>query len=124
MRLQTLCQQAWEADLDLVRNGLVSTFGNAIARAQGLMVLQPSGLPCHRMKSEQLVGGGKVVEGTLPPTSDLTEPVMRQRTAGARIASLTISIKQDSRPIERQYDRHFLRKQHSRAYYGPVRATT
>jgi L-ribulose-5-phosphate 4-epimerase len=77
MVLGRLREEVLEANLDLVRNGLVlSTFGNAsgVARDQGLIVIKPSGVPYEDMKPEHLVVTdmqGQVVEGTLRPSSDL-----------------------------------------------------
>jgi L-ribulose-5-phosphate 4-epimerase len=77
MRLAKLREEVLEANLDLVRRGLVlSTFGNAsgVARKQGLIVIKPSGVPYDRMKSKDLVVTdleGQVVEGRLRPSSDL-----------------------------------------------------
>jgi L-ribulose-5-phosphate 4-epimerase len=77
MLLANLRQQVLEANLDLVRRGLVlATFGNAsgVARDEGLIVIKPSGVPYAEMKPEHLVVTdlhGKVVEGSLRPSSDL-----------------------------------------------------
>ncbi len=77
MLLENLRQQVLEANLDLVRRGLVlSTFGNAsgVDREQGLIVIKPSGVPYEEMKPEHLVVTdlyGKIIEGTLRPSSDL-----------------------------------------------------
>jgi L-ribulose-5-phosphate 4-epimerase len=77
MRLAKLREEVLEANLDLVRKGLVlSTFGNAsgVARDEGLIVIKPSGVPYDEMKPEHLVVTdlqGRVVEGTLRPSSDL-----------------------------------------------------
>jgi len=77
MRLAKLREKVLEANLDLVRRGLVlSTFGNAsgVARKEGLIVIKPSGVPYDRMKSKDLVISdlqGQVVEGRLRPSSDL-----------------------------------------------------
>jgi L-ribulose-5-phosphate 4-epimerase len=77
MRLAKLREKVLEANLDLVRRGLVlSTFGNAsgVARKEGLIVIKPSGVPYDRMKSKDLVVTdmqGQVVEGRLRPSSDL-----------------------------------------------------
>jgi|SRR5579864_54089 len=77
MRLAKLREQVLEANLDLVRRGLVlSTFGNAsgVARKEGLIVIKPSGVPYDRMKPKDLVVTdlqGKVVQGNLRPSSDL-----------------------------------------------------
>jgi len=77
MRLKELREQVLEANLELVRRGLVLyTFGNAsgIAREDGLVVIKPSGVPYDTMKPEHLVIvdlEGRTVEGDLRPSSDL-----------------------------------------------------
>lgn len=77
MLLPDLRKSVLEANLELVRRGLVlSTFGNAsgISRKDALVVIKPSGVPYDRMKSADLVVTdleGKVVEGRLRPSSDL-----------------------------------------------------
>ena len=75
--LEGLCEKVLDANLELVRQGLVLyTFGNAsgIDRASGLVVIKPSGVPYEAMKVSDLVVtdlGGRVVEGSLRPSSDL-----------------------------------------------------
>jgi L-ribulose-5-phosphate 4-epimerase len=77
MRLQQLREEVLEANLELVRRGLVLyTFGNAsgISREEGLVVIKPSGVPYDSMKPKDLVAvdlSGKTVEGALCPSSDL-----------------------------------------------------
>jgi L-ribulose-5-phosphate 4-epimerase len=77
MNLKKLREEVLEANLELVRRGLVFyTFGNAsgIFREQGLVVIKPSGVPYETMKPEDLVVvdlDGKTVEGNLRPSSDL-----------------------------------------------------
>jgi L-ribulose-5-phosphate 4-epimerase len=77
MLLQALREQVLDANLELVRRGLVLyTFGNAsgILRSEGLVVIKPSGVPYEKMKPEHLVVtdlSGKIVEGNLRPSSDL-----------------------------------------------------
>jgi L-ribulose-5-phosphate 4-epimerase len=77
MSLKNLREEVLEANLELVRRGLVLyTFGNAsgISREQGLVVIKPSGVPYETMKPEDLVVvnlQGNIVEGTLRPSSDL-----------------------------------------------------
>src|SRR5271165_5856368 len=77
MLLQTLREEVLNANLELVRRGLVLyTFGNVsgISRADGLVVIKPSGVPYEKMKPEHLVVtdlDGKIVEGTMRPSSDL-----------------------------------------------------
>jgi L-ribulose-5-phosphate 4-epimerase len=75
--LQRLREQVLEANLELVRRGLVLyTFGNAsgISREEGLVVIKPSGVPYEQLKPEHLVVtdlAGNIVEGKLRPSSDL-----------------------------------------------------
>ena len=77
MLLPSLREQVLDANLELVRRGLVLyTFGNAsgIDREQGLVVIKPSGVDYDTMKPADLVItdlAGKVVEGSLRPSSDL-----------------------------------------------------
>jgi L-ribulose-5-phosphate 4-epimerase len=75
--LDELRKEVLEANLELVRRGLVLyTFGNAsgISRQDGLVVIKPSGVPYEQMKPDHLVItdlDGKTVEGKLRPSSDL-----------------------------------------------------
>jgi len=77
MLLQTLRQAVLDANLELVRRGLVLyTFGNAsgISREQGLVAIKPSGVPYETMSAGDIVVtdlSGRVVEGNLRPSSDL-----------------------------------------------------
>jgi L-ribulose-5-phosphate 4-epimerase len=77
MLLPDLRRAVLEANLELVRQGLVSyTFGNAsgISRKHSLVVIKPSGVPYDRMKPGDLLVtdlNGKTVEGKLRPSSDL-----------------------------------------------------
>jgi len=77
MLARHLRTEVLEANLSLVRNGLViETFGNAsgIDRDNGMVVIKPSGVPYDKMKSEDLVVTdltGAILEGHLRPSSDL-----------------------------------------------------
>jgi L-ribulose-5-phosphate 4-epimerase len=77
MLLQTLREEVLDANLELVRRGLVLyTFGNAsgIDRSQGFVAIKPSGVPYDELKPEHMVVTdltGKIVDGTLRPSSDL-----------------------------------------------------
>jgi L-ribulose-5-phosphate 4-epimerase len=74
--LEALKQEVFEANLNLVKHGLVIfTWGNvsAIDRASGLVVIKPSGVEYDAMKASDMVVvdlDGKVVEGNLRPSSD------------------------------------------------------
>jgi len=77
MKLKDLREEVLDANLELVRRGLVLfTFGNAsgISRQEGLVVIKPSGVPYETMKPDDLVIvdlDGQAVEGNLRPSSDL-----------------------------------------------------
>lgn len=77
MLLQKLREEVLQANLELVRRGLVLyTFGNAsgVDREQGLVVIKPSGVDYDDLKPEHMVVTdleGNIVEGTLRPSSDL-----------------------------------------------------
>ena len=85
MLLEALRAEVLEANLELVRRGLVVfTFGNAsaVSREHGLCVIKPSGVPYDRMTAADMVITdlqGKAVEGTLRPSSDLATHVALYR---------------------------------------------
>lgn len=75
--LEALRAEVYDANLELVRRGLVIyTFGNAsgISRERGLVIIKPSGVPYEKMTPADLVVTdleGRIVEGKLRPSSDL-----------------------------------------------------
>ncbi|MGA3370859.1 MAG: L-ribulose-5-phosphate 4-epimerase AraD [Terracidiphilus sp.] len=77
MLLQALREEVLEANLELVRRGLVLyTFGNVsgIDRGQGLVAIKPSGVAYADLTPEKIVISdleGKIVDGALRPSSDL-----------------------------------------------------
>lgn len=83
--LELLKEKVCEANLELVKHGLVIfTWGNvsAIDRATGLVVIKPSGVSYDHMKPSDMVVvdlDGKVVEGTLRPSSDTPTHVVLYR---------------------------------------------
>src|ERR1039458_7504525 len=84
--LEELRKQVLEANLELVRRGLVLyTFGNAsgISRAEGLVAIKPSGVPYEGVRAEGLVStdlDGRVGEVTLRPSWDLATHLVLYRT--------------------------------------------
>lgn len=74
--LEKLKQKVYQANLDLVKHGLVTfTWGNAsgIDRERELVVIKPSGVAYEDMKPSDMVVlnlYGQVVEGKLKPSSD------------------------------------------------------
>jgi L-ribulose-5-phosphate 4-epimerase len=82
MKSQELREQVLEANLELVRRGLVLyTWGNAsgIDREQGVIAIKPSGVPYDNMTAEDIVLvdlDGNRVGGTMKPSSDLDTHVI------------------------------------------------
>jgi L-ribulose-5-phosphate 4-epimerase len=74
--LEKLKEEVFEANLDLVKHGLVIfTWGNVsgIDRESGLVVIKPSGVSYEKMKPGDMVVlnlNGEVIEGKLKPSSD------------------------------------------------------
>ncbi|WP_306220345.1 L-ribulose-5-phosphate 4-epimerase [Cohnella sp. WQ 127256] len=74
--LEQLKEMVCQANAELPKYGLVTfTWGNVSGfdRESGLMVIKPSGVPYEKLLPEQMVVvdlEGKVVEGTLRPSSD------------------------------------------------------
>ena len=75
--LEELKKKVYEANMDLVRHGLVIfTWGNVsgIDRERGLVVIKPSGVDYDTMTPDDMVvvdlHTGEVVEGSLRPSSD------------------------------------------------------
>jgi L-ribulose-5-phosphate 4-epimerase len=77
MNLKSLREEVFEANQSLVRHGLVMfTFGNAsgLDRSSGMVAIKPSGVPYETMTPDDLIVtdlAGRIVEGTLRPSSDL-----------------------------------------------------
>lgn len=70
-------KQVWEANLELMRRGVVIyTWGNVsgVDRESGLMVIKPSGVNYNEMKPEDMVAvdlaSGSIVKGRYKPSSD------------------------------------------------------
>lgn len=75
--MKTLKEKVFQANLELVRQELVIyTWGNAsgIDREKGVVVIKPSGVDYDSMTPDDMVAvdllTGKVVDGTLNPSSD------------------------------------------------------
>jgi len=75
--LESLKKEVCEANLELVREGLVfNTWGNVsgVSRENELVVIKPSGLPYYKMKPRDMVVvdlNGNIVEGEYKPSVDL-----------------------------------------------------
>ena len=129
MLLKSLREEVLEANLELVRRGLVLyTFGNAsgIDREQGLIVIKPSGVDYDELKPEHMVVTdmhGRIVEGTLKPSSDLDTHTLLYRefeTIGAVVhthSEFATSFAQAELPIPA------FGTTHADYFYGPVPVT-
>ena len=73
---QELKEKAWTANMEIPARGLaIYTFGNvsALDRRKGVFAIKPSGVEYAKLTAADLVVvdlDGKVVEGTLRPSSD------------------------------------------------------
>ena len=129
MLLPQLREEVLEANLELVRKGLVLyTFGNAsgVDREHGLVVIKPSGVDYDDLRPEHMVVTdlhGTVVEGTLRPSSDLDTHTLLYRefpSIGAVVhthSEFATSFAQAGMPIPA------LGTTHADYFYGPVPCT-
>jgi L-ribulose-5-phosphate 4-epimerase len=129
MLLKELREQVLEANLELVRRGLVLyTFGNAsgVDREKGLVVIKPSGVDYSELRPGHMVVtdlNGKIVEGDLRPSSDLDTHTLLYRefpTIGAVVhthSEYATSFAQAGLPIPA------LGTTHADYFYGPVPVT-
>jgi L-ribulose-5-phosphate 4-epimerase len=129
MILKNLREEVLQANLELVRRGLVLyTFGNAsgISREDGLVVIKPSGVPYETMKPEDLVVtnlDGRIVEGTLRPSSDLpTHLVLYRAFAGIGGVAHTHS-RNATAWAQAQREIPCFGTTHADYFHGPVRVT-
>lgn len=129
MLLKKLREEVLEANLELVKRGLVLyTFGNAsgVDREQGLVVIKPSGVDYDELKPEHMVVtdlNGKIVDGDLNPSSDLDTHTLLYRefpTIGAVVhthSEYATSFAQAGMAIPA------LGTTHADYFYGPVPVT-
>ena len=129
MLLKKLREEVLEANLELVKRGLVLyTFGNAsgVDREQGLVVIKPSGVDYDELKPEHMVVtdlDGEIVEGTLKPSSDLDTHTLLYREfteIGAVVhthSEFATSFAQAGMPIPP------FGTTHADYFYGPVPVT-
>ncbi len=84
--LEELKQSVFNANLDLVKNGLViHTWGNVSGRdkSSGLIVIKPSGLSYKAMKPDDMVvldPEGNIVEGKFKPSTDAPTHLLLYKT--------------------------------------------
>jgi L-ribulose-5-phosphate 4-epimerase len=74
--LTQLINNVWNANIELFKSGLViQTWGNVsgINRAEGIIVIKPSGIPYDELKNDDMVVvdlDGTIVKGNKNPSSD------------------------------------------------------
>ena len=129
MLLQQLREEVLEANLELVKRGLVLyTFGNAsgVDREQGLVVIKPSGVDYDDLRPEHMVVTdlhGTIVDGSLKPSSDLDTHTLLYRefpTIGAVVhthSEFATSFAQAGLPIPA------FGTTHADYFYGPIPCT-
>src|SRR5690242_13747682 len=129
MMLKALREEVLEANLELVRRGLVLyTFGNAsgIGRDEGLVVIKPSGVSYDKMQADDLVVtdlNGKIVEGSLRPSSDLpTHLILYREFAGIGGIAHTHSRAATS-SAQAQREITCLGTTHADYFHGPIPVT-
>jgi len=87
--LESLKQRVYQANMDLVKHGLViHTWGNASGRdfESGLIAIKPSGVSYEKMKPEDMVivdPDGKVVDGKKKPSTDTPTHLVLYRAFGS-----------------------------------------
>lgn len=129
MLLAALREQVLEANLELVRRGLVLyTFGNVsgISRKDGLVAIKPSGVPYDDLTPEHMVISdlqGKIVDGDFRPSSDLPTHIELYRSfhniggVAHTHSEFATAWAQGQRPIP------CLGTTHADYFYGPVPVT-
>lgn len=129
MLLADLRAEVLEANLELVRRGLVLyTFGNAsgVDREKGLVVIKPSGVDYDALRPQHMVVTdlqGKRIEGDLNPSSDLDTHTLLYRefpSIGSVVhthSEFATSFAQAGLPIPA------LGTTHADYFYGPVPVT-
>lgn len=129
MLVKELREQVLEANLELVRRGLVLyTFGNVsgISRDEGLLAIKPSGVPYDKMTAADMVVtdlDGKIMEAKLRPSSDLATHLLLYKefkSIGAVVhthSEYATAWAQAGRPIPA------LGTTHADYFYGPVPVT-
>jgi len=128
--LEELKQHVCEANLKLVREGLViQTWGNVsgVDRASGNVVIKPSGVPYDDMKAEYMtvvsLESGEVVEGDLRPSSDTPTHVALYRAfpdIGGVVHTHSLYATAWSQALR---DLPALGTTHADYFYGPVPCT-
>jgi len=129
MLLEKLRAEVLEANLELVRRGLVLyTFGNAsgVDREQGLVVIKPSGVDYDELRPEHMVVtdlNGTIVEGTLNPSSDLDTHTLLYREFPTIGAVVHTHSEYATSWAQAGLDIPALGTTHADYFYGPIPCT-
>jgi L-ribulose-5-phosphate 4-epimerase len=129
MLLESLRAQVLEANLELVRRGLVLyTFGNAsgVDREQGLVVIKPSGVDYDDLRPEHMVVtdlDGRIVEGNLNPSSDLDTHTLLYREFPTIGAVVHTHSEYATSWAQAGLDIPALGTTHADYFYGPIPCT-
>lgn len=129
MLLEALRAEVLEANLELVRRGLVLyTFGNAsgVDREQGLVVIKPSGVDYDHLKPEHMVVTdlqGKVIEGDYKPSSDLDTHTLLYREFPTIGAVVHTHSEYATAWAQAGLDIPALGTTHADYFYGPIPCT-
>jgi L-ribulose-5-phosphate 4-epimerase len=129
MLLEALRAEVLEANLELVRRGLVLyTFGNAsgVDREQGLVVIKPSGVDYDDLRPEHMVVtdlDGTIVEGTLNPSSDLDTHTLLYREFPTIGAVVHTHSEYATSWAQAGLDIPALGTTHADYFYGPIPCT-
>ena len=124
--LETLKEEVLEANLEIVRRGLVLyTFGNAsgIDRALGHVVIKPSGVPYETMRAGDFVVtdlDGKILEGKMRPSSDLSTHLALYRAFPAVGGVVHTHSRAATLWAQAQREIPCLGTTHADYFYGPV----
>lgn len=127
--LETLRQEVFDANLELVRRGLVLyTFGNASAidRGRGLVVIKPSGVPYETMTAADMVVvdlDGRAVEGDLRPSSDLATHLVLYKAFPAIGGVVHTHSRQATSWAQARREIPCFGTTHADYFYGPVPVT-
>lgn len=129
MLLESLRKEVLEANLELVKRGLVLyTFGNAsgVDRERGLVVIKPSGVDYDDLRPEHMVVTdlhGKIVEGNLRPSSDLDTHTLLYREFPTIGAVVHTHSEYATAWAQAGLDIPALGTTHADYFYGPIPCT-
>lgn len=130
MSYEALKEAVWEANLGLVRSGLVVlTWGNAsgVDRQAGVMAIKPSGVDYGTLRPEQIIivslATGETVEGAGRPSSDAPTHLHLYRTWPSVGGVIHTHSTQATSFAQAGRELPCLGTTHADQFYGPVPLT-